>query len=291
MKKHWIPIIALFAGACQQDSTVLQEQYELPKKLKEVSGITFDTKAEMLWALADSGNPNKIYGLDKNGSIAKTCEITNATNTDWEDITQDKEGNIYIGDFGNNDNERKDLVIYKVDHSSLTDGEANAAYEIAFYYPEQKEFPPSKKELLYDVEGFFEHEGYFYLFTKNRSKNFDGTSLLYQVPNKAGTHAAVLLGSLKTCDSYNHCAITSATISPDGAKVALLTHDKLILLEGYSNGNFLKGTQTTLELGHFSQKESAVFIDNETILIADEKAGSDGGKLYKTSLKNLKSKS
>lgn len=291
MKKHWIPIIALFAGACQQDSTVLQEQYELPKKLKEVSGITFDTKAEMLWALADSGNPNKIYGLDKKGSIAKTCEITNATNTDWEDITQDKEGNIYIGDFGNNDNERKDLVIYKVDYSSLTDGEVNAAYEIAFYYPEQKEFPPSKTELLYDVEGFFEHQGYFYLFTKNRSKNFDGTALLYRVPNKAGTHAAVLLGSLKTCDNYNHCAITSATISPDGTKVALLTHDKLILLEGYSNGNFLNGTQTTLALGHFSQKESAVFIDNETILIADEKAGSDGGKLYKTSLKLLKSKS
>lgn len=291
MKKHWIPIIALLAAACQQDSTVLQEQYELPKKLKEVSGITFDAKAEMLWALADSGNPNKIYGLDKNGSIAKTCEISNATNTDWEDITQDKEGNIYIGDFGNNDNERKDLVIYKIDHSSLTDGETNAAYEIAFYYPEQKEFPPSKKELLYDVEGFFEDQGYFYLFTKNRSKNFDGTALLYQVPNKAGTHAAVLLGSLKTCDNYNHCAITSATISPDGAKVALLTHDKLILLEGYSNGNFLNGTQSTLELGHFSQKESAVFIDNEMILIADEKAGSDGGKLYKTSLKKLKSKS
>lgn len=291
MKKHWIPIIALLAGACQQDSTVLQEQFELPKKLKEVSGITFDVEEQTLWALADSGNPNKIYGLDKNGSIAKTCEITNATNTDWEDITQDKEGNIYIGDFGNNDNERKDLVIYKVDHSSLTDGETNAAYEIAFYYPEQNDFPPSKKELLYDVEGFFEDQGYFYLFTKNRSKNFDGTALLYRVPNKAGTHAAVLLGSLKTCDNYNHCAITSATISPDGAKVALLTHDKLILLEGYSNGNFLNGTQTTLELGHFSQKESAVFIDPETILIADEKAGSDGGKLYKTSLKKLKSKS
>jgi hypothetical protein len=30
--------------------------------------------------------------------------------------------------------------------------------------------------MFYDVEGFFEHGNYFYLFTKNRSKNFDGTA-------------------------------------------------------------------------------------------------------------------
>jgi hypothetical protein len=29
--------------------------------------------------------------------------------------TKDKDGNLYVGDFGNNDNERKDLCIYKID--------------------------------------------------------------------------------------------------------------------------------------------------------------------------------
>jgi sugar lactone lactonase YvrE len=42
------------------------------------------------------------------------------TNIDWEDITKDKDGNLYVGDFGNNDNERKDLCIYKIDKKSLT---------------------------------------------------------------------------------------------------------------------------------------------------------------------------
>jgi hypothetical protein len=32
-------------------------------------------------------------------------------NIDWEDITKDKDGNLYVGDFGNNDNERKFMYL------------------------------------------------------------------------------------------------------------------------------------------------------------------------------------
>ena len=58
---------------------------------------------------------------------------------------------------------------------------AQGEYKISFSYPEQKEFPPKKKEMFYDVESFFEHNGYFYLFTKNRSKGFDGTAFIYKI--------------------------------------------------------------------------------------------------------------
>ena len=34
-------------------------------------------------------------------------------------------------------------------------------------------------------------------FTKNRSKKFDGTSLVYKIPNKAGDFKAQLVGELK----------------------------------------------------------------------------------------------
>jgi hypothetical protein len=37
--------------------------------------------------------------------------------------------------------------------------------------------------------------GNFYLFTKNRSKGFDGTFLVFQVPNKEGDFEAKLIGS------------------------------------------------------------------------------------------------
>lgn len=285
MKNYIALIVAFILLACQQDSSVLKTLYPLPKKLKEVSGITYFPETGMLWALEDSGNANKIYGLNAQGEIAKTITIANATNIDWEDITKDKAGNLYIGDFGNNDNIRKDLCIYRIDKSALGKENAVSSYKISFAYPEQKDFPPKKTQMFYDVEGFFEFKNNFYLFTKNRSKNFDGTAYIYKIPNAAGTQKATLIGTFKTCSNYNHCAITSATISPDMKKVVVLCHDKLVLFQGFKGDNFHKGTQTEIDLDHFSQKEAVAFKDNKTLLIADEKTKKVGGKVYEFTFK------
>lgn len=286
MKKFFLLGISIALLACQEQSnTNLKKLYSLPKKLKEVSGITYFPETNLIYTLEDSGNKNAIYALNSEGKVAKTITITNATNVDWEDITKDKSGNIYIGDFGNNDNERKDLCIYKVNKNQLDKDLAVAEYKVSFSYPEQTEFPPKKKELFFDVEGFFEHEGYFYLFTKNRSKNFDGTAFIYKIKNAVGTQKATKIGEFKTCNNYNHCVLTSATISPDGKKVVLLSHDKIVLFKGYKGDLFHTGSQTEIKLNDFSQKEAIVFKDNNTLLIADEKSNKVGGNVYEFKLK------
>jgi hypothetical protein len=285
MKKSFllIPFILL---ACQESSNSdLKTLYALPKKLKEVSGITYFPETNLIYALEDSGNDNKIFALNSEGKLEKTITVTNADNVDWEDITKDKTGNIYIGDFGNNDNERKDLCIYKVAKNELSKENAVSEYKISFSYPEQTEFPPKKSEMFYDVEGFFEYQNYFYLFTKNRSKGFDGTAFIYKILNAPGTQKAVRIGEFKTCDNYNHCVLTSATISPDGKKAVLLSHDKIVLFENFSGDLFHKGSQTEIKLNHFSQKEAIVFKDNNALLIADEKTNKEGGKVYEFKLK------
>jgi hypothetical protein len=285
MKKFFLLGVSIALLACQQQSdNDLKTLYSLPKKLKEVSGITYFPENNLIYTLEDSGNKNAIYAINSNGKIAKTITISNATNVDWEDITKDKSGNLYIGDFGNNDNERKDLCIYKVNKNQLNKDLAVAEYKVSFSYPEQTEFPPKKKELFYDVEGFFEHGNYFYLFTKNRSKGFDGTAFIYKILNAPGTQKATKIGEFKTCDNYNHCVLTSATISPDGKKVILLSHDKIVLFKGYKGDLFHKGTQTEIKLNHFSQKEAIVFKDNNTLLIADEKTNKVGGNVYEFKL-------
>ncbi|MDX6183360.1 hypothetical protein SGQ44_12810 [Flavobacterium sp. Fl-77] len=281
MKKSILFSFSVILLACQQkDSSDLKALYPLPKKLKEVSGITYFPETNLIYTLEDSGNANEIYAINAEGKLDKKIAITNATNVDWEDITKDKDENIYIGDFGNNDNERQDLCIYKVNKNQLNSENATAEYKVLFSYPEQKEFPPNKKELFFDVEGFFEYQNYFYLFTKNRSKIFDGTAFIYKIPNAAGTQKAVKIGEFKTCNNYNHCVLTSATISPDGKKVALLSHDKIVLFENFPGDLFHKGTQKEIQLNHFSQKEAIVFKDNFTLLIADEKTNKVGGKVY-----------
>lgn len=291
MKKSIFLLCIVFLGACQQNTDSLSTIYLLPNKLKEVSGIIYNSNTNLLWTIEDSGNPNTINAIDLNGEIEKSITIENTANIDWEDITKDVEGNLYIGDFGNNDNERKDLSIYKIDKKELNSDSVNPAYKISFAYPEQKGFPPTKSEMFYDVEGFFEFKNNFYLFTKNRSKGFDGTAFLYKVPNAAGFHQADFLGEFKTCDNADQCAITSAAISPDESKVIVLTHDKIFLFENFKGDDFLNGSLTTLELNHFSQKEAICFSDNDTVFIADERSKKTGGKVYQVSLKTLKSKS
>lgn len=291
MKRGISLFITVFLLACQQNSSAVKELYSLPKKLKEVSGITYSPQLDFIWGLEDSGNPNVIYALNPEGALVQTVTITNAINVDWEDITHDNKGNLYVGDFGNNENTRKDLCIYKIDKAGLKNDSTASTSKISFAYPQQKDFPPKKKELFYDVEGFFEFKNNFYLFTKNRSKGFDGTAFLYKVPNISGFHQAELIGEFKTCDDYNHCVITSAAISPDGLKVAILSHDKIWLFENFKGDNFLSGTKTAFDLNHFSQKEAICFKNNDIVLIADEKTKKIGGKVYEVSIKKLKSKS
>lgn len=258
--------------------------------LKEISGLEYLSQSKTLWALEDSGNRNKIYRIGEDGKSKDEIVITNIANRDWEELTSDAEGNLYIGDFGNNDNDRKDLAIYKVDKASLNSKTAEATSKIAFYYPDQTEFPPKKSNRIYDCEAFFEHKGNFYLFTKNRSAKFDGKFNIYRIPNKQGNHKAELLGSLSTCDVYKKCAVTAADISPDGTKAALLTGGNVFVITNFKNGNFAKGTMTRYDLGHVSQKEGLTFTDDDTLLIADEREKKTGGRLYKITLSGLEAK-
>jgi hypothetical protein len=264
----------------KQENPILQETATL--SLNEASGLEYVNG--VLWTHEDSGNKNKIYKLDLATRKDSGFKVEGIKNNDWEDITSDKEGNLYIGDFGNNDNDRQNLAIYQIDPANP---EA-ATYTVNFYYPEQKEFPPGRKERNFDCEAFFEHNGYFYLFSKNRNFESDGTVLVHKLENRKGYHSATLAGSFKTCESFRKCAIAGADISPDGKTVALVSGDKLWLITNFTGDDFANGTVTSYDLGALTQKEGICFKDDTTLYIADERDKRTGGKLYTLNLADLK---
>ena len=287
--KYYLPLFAIALLSCNGKSQEINTN-TVKLKLKEASGVEVSSASDLIWVLEDSGNKNNIYGLNSDGSINQTIKIENVKNVDWEDLTSDKVGNLYIGDFGNNDNARKDLCIYKVNSDNLKQDIATASQKISFYYPEQTEFPPKKSGLLYDAESFFEHNGNFYIFTKNRSKGFDGSVFLYKIPNQEGNHKAQLLGTFQACNIYKKCAITSADISPDGKTIAILSASRVYLLTNFSSDDFLSGKTEEIQLPEVTQKEGICFKDNETLLIVDEKDKKTGGNLYEIKISDLKSK-
>lgn len=282
--------VLVFASSCAQKADFTEVLYSFPKDLKEVSGMHLD-RNKLLWVVEDSGNKNEIYALDQQGKLQKTVQITNAENNDWEDLTYDENDNLYIGDFGNNDNERQDLKILRIAAADLQSKTEVAAEKIEFYYPEQQQFPPKKTQLLYDAEAFFILGDSFYVFTKNRSKGFDGTSLVYKIPNRVGRHAAQLIGEFKTCGIYQHCAVTSAAISPDLKTIAVLTQGKIWLIEKFKKDDILSGKIASYDLKDLTQKESILFENNQTLLLSDEAKKKTGGQVYRVSLADLKTKS
>ncbi|CAM1364765.1 hypothetical protein [Tenacibaculum xiamenense] len=256
---------------------------KLPSNLEEVSGVEKSNKSDILWMHNDSGNKSKVFAIDFFGK--KVGEIRlKQKNKDWEDITSDDEGNLYIADFGNNDNKRKNLVIYKIAQYKLNKEEEIEAEEIAFSYPDQEKFPPKKKDRFFDAESIFYNNGYLYIFTKSRVKNRYGETTLYKVRATPGEHTAILIGKFNTCDDDLSCWITAADISPDKSKVALLNHNTVFVFSNFEGDNFFEGKLTKYNLGHTSQKEGMTFDDNNTLYIVDERSHGSGGNLYEFSL-------
>ncbi|WP_300675592.1 hypothetical protein [Soonwooa sp.] len=285
MKAVILSVVMVGLFSCQSKSTRLEVVAELPKVIKEASAAEVSVASDLIWTIEDQKNDNILFGFNEQGELRKEIRIKNVVNNDWEDLTADDAGNIYIGDFGNNDNERQNLAIYKVNAADLNKDEAMASEIVEFYYPEQKDFPPKKKDRVFDVESFFIYNNQFYLFTKNRSSKFDGTTVLYRVDNKPGQRLpATKISSFVTCDQYHHCAVTSAAISPDKKKVAILSSDKVWIFTGFKGDDFFSGKSQKIELNHYTQKEGLTFENNNSILITDEAPKKGSSFLYRLKL-------
>lgn len=275
-------LLCLFLLVFSCDTGNLKVIADLPKTLNEVSGTETIANSDLIWMINDSGNTPKLYGLDTKGNIIKAIKI-NAKNNDWEDLTTDSLGNIYIGDFGNNFNKRKNLAVLKVKNEDLIDSKNVEIQHISFYYPNQKNFPPKKKKMHFDCEAFFHFNNSLYLFTKSREKQNFGKTNLYKIPATQGNHEARFIASFKTCNELP-CRITSVDISHNGKQVALLTLDAVWLFSNYTKDNFFNGKAIQFPFEYESQKEGVCFKNDSTLYITDERSHGKGGNLYEFEL-------
>ncbi|MGY8916156.1 MAG: hypothetical protein ACKVJF_13880 [Flavobacteriales bacterium] len=259
---------------------------KLPHKISESSGLV-QINNTSIWTIEDHGNEDEIYQVDFEGKLLNELKVKNAKNEDWEDLAKDEKGNVYIADTGNNNRDRKDLVIYKIPNPEIEPGDKIDAEKIEFYFSDQKKFTPKKEELVYDCEAIFYHNKFLYLITKNRRRPFNGEARIYKVPAQKGTYKAEFIGAFKTCDEPNTCIVTSADISQDGTKIVLLGYGKLWVFSEFTWDNFTKGKMQTIELGATTQLESVSFKPNSntSLLLTDEERADTGQNLYSYELK------
>ncbi|WP_299117687.1 SdiA-regulated domain-containing protein [uncultured Winogradskyella sp.] len=276
MRKYFF-IICLLVLSCETGE--LKVVMDLPIDLNEVSGLETDSKNNLFWMVNDSGNKPILYGLNTAGEIIKAIKIK-AKNRDWEDLTTDPKGNIYIGNFGNNDNNSEQLSILKITAKDLAKNKESIKPKvISFTYPEQKKFPPKKSKRHFDCEAFFFYNDSLYLFTKSRAPKKPGKTNLYKLPTTKGNYKAEYIDTFNTCDQ-SECWVTSADINAKGDKLALLTENSVLVFSKLKGNKFFKSDHRRYVFEYASQKESVAFKNDSTLYIADEYLGVTGGNVY-----------
>ncbi|ALW86912.1 hypothetical protein AUC43_18605 [Hymenobacter sedentarius] len=237
----------------------------LPHSLRESSGLARADSLRGLWTQGDGGTPPVLTLVALPDTILRALDLAPLPNRDWEDLAQDPASRLYIGDFGNNDNQRRDLAIYRVDPHQARP----VVDTIAFRYPDQRAFPPPRGRRNFDCEAFFWYRDTLHLFSKDRSRR--QWTKHYVVPARPGRYVATLRDSIQL-----NRPITAADISPDGRTVALLGYGGVFLFGGPPGPHLFDGPKHFRALPTSGQAEGLVFLDDSTFVVSNEK-----GRLYR----------
>ncbi|SMG41789.1 hypothetical protein SAMN05661096_02822 [Marivirga sericea] len=266
-------------------SQKLKQLSDLPEILKGSSGLEL-TDAGSIWTINDHGKP-VLYQLSRDSFDIINTVYLNNNMKDWEDLASDTLGNFYIGDFGNNKNDRRDLKIYIVPNPDSITKKIFTAKIIRFKLSDQKAFPPGSGMLEFDIEAMIHFNNSIYLFSKSRGKPFKGEIKLYKLSDQPGEHIAQLMDTFYTGDgSMFENWITGAALIEKRNVLALLSHNNIFFFSCFEDDDFFSGKFQAYPLSHFSQKEAIDFDEIEMrLLITDElTSGILGGKIYSLEL-------
>ncbi|HET9528237.1 MAG TPA: hypothetical protein VFO99_18815, partial [Pyrinomonadaceae bacterium] len=249
--------------------------------VNESSGLAASrSNPGIYWTHNDSGDGPLVYAFDATGESRGVFRVAGAQARDWEDMAlgpgpQAGQSYLYLGDIGDNEKSRAEIVVYRVAEpklaatdktSSKTNPRTTArADAIRLRYPDGK----------FDAETLLVHPttGNLYIITKVMLKN--ATVYEAAAPLVAGKVISMKrIGEIKV-PSLMGGVLTGGSISPDGRRIALCDY-----LQGYeavlppSSRNFndiWKQTVTGFSLGQREQGEAITYrADGKALLATSE---------------------
>lgn len=227
--------------------------------IRESSGIVASRRfPEVLWTHNDSGHAAELFAIDREGNLLAEFEVA-GRNVDWEDISIDDDGRLYIADIGNNSRERREirvLVVEEPDPASPVPADPLRPERIfRLRYPEMGAF---------DAEAFFVHDGRGYLV----SKQFEGSQARlfgFDLANEEAMQTLEPAGELPL-----RTPVTAADISVDGNWLAVMTVRGPSLFEIDGDLSTL-GKGETFSRFHVDVLAEAITIVPEGVLVTNER--------------------
>ena len=257
------------------------QTFSLDKELNEISGLEYlnDT---LFVANNDGGNAPTLFLLNLRGNIVKKVLVSNAVNTDWEDLTAD-DTYIYIGDIGNNSNKRNDLKIYRVKKGELFSGDSIHAEVMRIAYADQKSYPPSESAFNFDSECLIFAYGFLWIFTKNNSRPFDGISKVYRFKFEKNSFQEIQVFTSIYLGKKGYFFDTPTSGDFQNDKFYLTTYNRWLTFQLIGSTFKLVNKK---KFSEYNQREALTVSEDNSMWVANENNKLFGGpKLKRISLK------
>ncbi len=178
------------------------------------------------WTVGDSGNPPHLVAINREGRVLAVYRVTDAVNADWECLALSDSGRLYIGDVGNNPIWGKSriprrwvYVVREPDPYSASSGDhPHAMRPLPVERMIYLKYPAGP----FDIEAAFACGEEVYFISKTLSD--EGVYRL-PLPSPEEAHepeSAVTLEKVAELPGLRQA--TSASLSPDGRRLAIATY-------------------------------------------------------------------
>jgi len=205
-------------GLSDQFETAPEQFPIAPGIIDEASGLAASvTMPGYLWTIQDSGQPNALYLISKDGKSIKQYNVPGAHNHDWEEVAvgpgpDNGVSYAYIADIGNNNQPvTATNTIYRIPEITGADASfsENALQKITFSYPDG---PRDAEALIVDPVT----KDIFVLSKEALNTNiyrlaYPQSTTDVSVAEKVGTVPGVTVA-------------TAGSISKDGSEIAVRTY-------------------------------------------------------------------
>jgi hypothetical protein len=231
------------------------------RDIPESSGIVKSQKHPgIFWVHNDSGNPPVLFAVRLDAAIVSSFRLA-VPNLDWEDMTLDDKGRLYIGDIGNNTGMLRVRAIYQFDEPDPSKPSTTPLVPSASFF---FALPPGNR---FDAESLIHDRGLATLIVKSR----DGTDpqmFTLDLDKPAPLSRPAPLTAAGRLPSFPEPA-TGAALSEDGQLLAVCSTSATRI--------YHRGTTIAWELiseVHYPPMEAeGVTWDHNDLILAVEQTG------------------
>ncbi len=250
------------------------------KSVDESSGVVASRRNPgLFWTHNDSGDGPLLYAFDREGRRRGVWSVAGAKANDWEDVAagpgpQKGQSYLYVGDMGDNDRDRKQIIVYRVAEPAVAaDTVVNNSvepYPTATAEAIQLKYPDGR----HDAEALAVHPatGDLYVITKTRNPaNAAGVYKLAAPYSMDAVNTLRKVGEVRVPSLFPGM-ITGADISPDGSRVVLCDYFNAYELVATSGlDEVWKQKPAVVRLGSRPQGEAVCYtLNGQSILATSE---------------------